>query len=122
MRRPLFALLAVAALAGPADAQRPKVKIDDAKVGLPAGGGSTSDRDLSGRAAPLAKRNTWAPVYVRLEMLSEYQSGAMLKVETTDGDDLKTELLVPLLPTLADRKPGEKIEPAELPYLPYARV
>lgn len=122
MRRPLFALLAVAALAGPALAQRPKVKIDDAKVGLPAGGGSTSDRDLSGRAAPLAKRNTWAPVYVRLEMLGEYPGGALLKVETTDGDDLKTELVVPLLPSLADRKPGEKIEPAELPYLPYARI
>ncbi len=122
MRRPLFALLAVAALAGTAVAQRPKVKIDDARVGLPAGGGSTADRDLSGRAAPVAKRNTWAPVYVRLEMLGEYSGGANLKVETTDGDDLKTALVVPLLPTLADRKPGEKIEPAELPYLPYARV
>ena len=127
MRRPLFALLAavtaVGALAGPAAAQRPKVKIDDARVGLPAGGGSTGDRDLTGRAAPIAKRNTWAPVYVRLEMLGEYKDGgANLKVETTDGDDLKTTLVVPLLPTLADRKPGEKIEPAELPYIPYARV
>lgn len=122
MRRPLFALLVAAALAAPAAAQRPKIKIDDARVGLPAGGGSTSDRDLSGRAAPVSKRNTWAPVYVRLEMLGEYQGGAVLKVETTDGDDLKTTLRVPLLPTLADRKPGEMIEPAELPYLPYARV
>ena len=127
MRRPLFALLvavaAVGAVAGPATAQRPKVKIDDARVGLPAGGGSTGDRDLTGRAAPVAKRNTWAPVYVRLEMLGEYKDGgANLKVETTDGDDLKTTLVVPLLPTLADRKPGEKIEPAELPYIPYARV
>ena len=122
MSRLLFALLAVAALAGPAAAQRPKVKIDDARVGLPAGGGSVGDRDLAGRANPIAKRNTWAPVYVRLEMLGEYAGGANLKVETTDGDDLKTSLVVPLLPSLADRKPGEKIEPAELPYLPYARV
>lgn len=122
MSRPLFALLAVAALAGPAVAQRPRVKIDDARVGLPAGGGSVADRDLAGRANPVAKRNTWAPISVRLEVLGEYEGGVNLKVETTDGDDLKTSLVVPLLPTLRGRNPGEKVEPAELPYVPYARL
>jgi hypothetical protein len=122
MTRPLFALAAAALLAGPAAAQRPKVKIDDARVGLPAGGGSAADRDLQGRASPVAKRNAWAPVYVRLELLGEYEGGVNLKVETADADDLRTSLIVPLLPTLKGRNPGEKIEPAELPYLPYARL
>ncbi|HET6575635.1 MAG TPA: hypothetical protein VFG68_18695, partial [Fimbriiglobus sp.] len=114
-----FVILAVAA--SPAAAQRPRVKIADVKVGLPPGR-YVGERDAAQRGSPVAKRNTWAPVYVRLEMIRKVeQGGVQLKVETVDADDLRTTLMVPLLRTLADRNPGEMIEPAEFAYVPYVR-
>lgn len=120
-----FVLLAGAAAltsAGLAAAQsRPRVKIDEVKVGLPAGR-FVGERDAAQRGAPVAKRNTWAPVYVRLEMLREVpEGGARLRIESADADDLRTTITVPLVTTLADRRPGEKIEPAEFAYVPYVR-
>src|SRR5688572_26420253 len=114
-----FVILAV--FNGEAAAQRPRVKIDEVKVGLPPGR-FVGERDDAQRGAPVAKRNTWAPVYVRLEMLREVpEGGAQLKIESADADDLRTTLMVPLVKTLADRRPGEKIEPAEFAYVPYVR-
>ncbi len=112
---------AVLLCAGPAAAQRPRVKIEDARVGLPPGR-FVGERDASQRGAHIAKRNTWAPVYVRLEMLREYtEGGAQLRVEAADADDLRTVLYVPLVRSLADRRPGEKIESTEFGYVPYVR-
>jgi len=114
-------LVILAAFSGEAAAQRPRVKIDEVKVGLPPGR-YVGERDAAQRGAPVAKRNTWAPVYVRLEMLREVErGGASLKIESSDADELRTTLTVPLLGTLADRRPGEKIEPAEFAYVPYVR-
>ena len=114
-----FVILAV--FNGEAAAQRPRVKIDEVKVGLPPGR-FVGERDAAQRGAPVAKRNTWAPVYVRLEMLREVpEGGAQLKIESADADELRTTIMVPLVKTLADRRPGEKIEPAEFAYVPYVR-
>jgi hypothetical protein len=106
--------------AGPAAAQRPRVKIEEARVGLPPGR-FVGERDASQRGAHVAKRNVWAPVYVKLEVLREYEGGIQLKVEAADADDLRTALYVPLVKTLADRRPGEKIDSTEFGYVPYVR-
>ncbi|MFO0847628.1 MAG: hypothetical protein U0871_03570 [Gemmataceae bacterium] len=120
-RLTVAALLGVALLAGPAAAQRPKVKIEDARVGLP-GGGIGGERDVTGKPLYLVKRNTWAPIYLTLELLGEYDGGVMLQVEAADADDLKTTLVVPLLPTLKGVPPGTKIASNEFGYLPYTRI
>src|SRR5262249_48623257 len=73
------------------------------------------------RGAHIAKRNTWAPIYLRLEMLREYKGGAQLKIEAADADDLKTTLFIPILKNLSDRNPGEKIESTEFAFVPYVR-
>ncbi len=114
-------LLALVAVAGPAPAQRPRVSFEEIKVGLPPGR-YVAERDSAQRGSPIAKRNTWAPIYVRLKMEREFTDGGIqLKIESADADDLRTTLVVPLLKTLADRRPGEMIEPTELAYVPYVR-
>src|SRR6516162_7417156 len=115
-----FVICALLLCAGPAAAQRPRVKIEEARVGLPPGR-FVGERDASQRGAHVAKRNVWAPVYVKLEVLREYEGGIQLKVEAADADDLRTALYVPLVKTLADRRPGEKIDSTEFGYVPYVR-
>ena len=115
-------LAAVVALvvAGPAVAQREPVEIEDVKIGLPPGR-FVGEKDASQRAAHVVKRNTWAPVYLRLAMKKEYDGGALLKIDAADADDLKTTMIVPLAKTLSGWTPGAKVEAYELGYVPYVR-
>jgi hypothetical protein len=123
MRFPrLLALLTVIlATAAPALAQRgDEVIIEEARIGLPPG--RFVERDSgSSRAAHIVKRNTWAPIYLRLEMKREYQGGAQVRIESSDADELRTTLVVPLIRNLSDRLPGSKIEAVELGAVPYVR-
>jgi hypothetical protein len=113
----LFALL----FAAPALAQRePPVAFEDVRIGLPPGR-FVDQRDSNQRGASIIKRNTWAPIYVRLKLNREVRGGAKLRVETTDADGLKTRLVVPLIKNLSDRLPGSMVEPSELGYVPYVR-
>jgi hypothetical protein len=86
-------------------AQKPKLSIEDARVGLPPGRFVGESTDAQ-QAAHLVKRNNWAPIYVTLKMAAEVPGAAKLVVESFDSDDLKTTLTVPL-GNLSDRKPGE---------------
>lgn len=119
-RSALLAAALALVTAAPAAAQRDPVKIDDVKIGLPPGR-FVGERDSNSRAANVVKRNTWAPVYVRLEMKKEYEGGALLRIDSADSDDLKTTMVVPLAKTLSGWTPGAKIEPYELGYVPYVR-
>lgn len=115
----LLAVILVALTTGAASAQRVKVAIKSAEVGLPAGP-FTTERNEQGKAAAVFKSQCWAPVFLTCEMLAPVAGPAVLRVETTDDDDLKTTLTVPL-GNLSDRNPGEVIQPTELPYIPYVR-
>jgi hypothetical protein len=117
----VIAVVAVLLTTGTAFAQRFRpVKIEDARVGLPPGR-FVGERDAAQRGAHIAKRNAWAPVYVRLEMLGEFEGGAQLRIESSDADDLRTTITIPLIRNLADRRPGERIEATEFGYVPYVR-
>src|SRR5688500_14770981 len=110
--RPAAALLCLLAAARTALAEKPTVKIANARAGLPPGGG-TSDRDRNQQGAHLAKFATWAPVYVTLEVLDEVKEPAFLVVETPDADGTTTTLTLPLA-SLADVNPGRTLTAAEL--------
>lgn len=115
-----FLAVAVSVLGvGTVQAQRPKVAITDAKIGLPAGAFSGERTDAQ-QAAPVFKNQSWAPIYLSLELLDKVPGSAFLKVDTTDDDDLRTTLTIPL-GNLSDRNPGEVIRPDELPFIPYVR-
>ena len=86
----LFACGALLLSAGSVTAQRPRIKIGEARVGLPPGR-FVAERDASQRGAYVAKRNTWAPIYLQLEMLREHKGGAQLRIEAADADDLRTK-------------------------------
>ncbi|OWK47026.1 hypothetical protein FRUB_00725 [Fimbriiglobus ruber] len=98
-----------------------EVRIADARVGLPAGRFSSETDADTQKAVNVIKRDTWAPVYVRLEMLREYPGGVALKVETTDADGLNTSATFPLASTLSGQLPGARLEPSELGAVPYVR-
>lgn len=121
-----FALVvaAVVAAVGTASAQfgrqRP-VEIDDVQIGLPPGR-FVGERDATQKAAHVVRRNTWAPIYLRLKMIREVEGGAALRVETLDADDLTTTLVVPIVSNLSDRLPGSFVEPVELDQIPYVRT
>lgn len=119
MRNPLpgLALFAVLASAGPAAAQ--SVKILDAKIGLPPGR-FVAERDDNNNPAHVAKNNTWAPVYVELQLLKEERRNAAIVVEANDADDLGVSFAVPLQ-NLSDLPPGTRVQPTELRFLPYVR-
>ena len=120
--RPAAALLCLLAAATPALAEKPKVKVVAAKVGLPPSGRS-AERDENLQAVYICKFATWAPLYVRLEILDEMRDlrePLFLVVETPDADGTATSLSIPL-PSLADANPGRVLSPAELGPLPYLR-
>lgn len=117
--RPAVALLCLVAAAGPALADRPKVKIVGARVGLPPGGRG-AERDENAQAVPISKFATWAPVYVTLEMIDEVKEPVVLVVETPDADGTITTLTLPLA-SLADANPGQTLPPAALGPMPYLR-
>lgn len=119
-RNALLAAALALVTAAPAAAQRDPVKIDDVRIGLPPGR-FVGEKDSNQRGAPVVKRNTWAPVYVRLEVRKEYEGGALLKIDAKDADELNTTMVVPLTKSLAGWTPGAKIEPYELGYVPYVR-
>lgn len=120
MRKPILGtLLAAAALAAPAAGQAPPVKITAVNVGLPPGR-FVGERDETGAAAHVVKNNTWAPVYVDLEIVKEVKRKAALVVETKESDDLFYTVHVPL-PDLSSMPPGTRISRVELPRLPYIR-
>ena len=113
------AVVLLAGLAGPAAAAWPEVVVTRADVGLPPGR-FVSERTDGQKAAPVFKNQSWAPVYLDLELKAKVPGPAFLRVDTTDDDDLKTTLTVPL-GNLSDRNPGEIVRAGELPFLPYVR-
>jgi hypothetical protein len=62
------------------------IKIESAKVGLPAGPGANLPEIDGTGVAYLCKPNTWAPVYVELSFAREVKSNAVIVVETMDPD------------------------------------
>jgi len=104
----LLAAVALAAAAGPAAADAPKVVITAARVGLPA---------AAADAPPVAKFAAWAPVYVELQILETVAGSAELVVESPDADGVTTTLAVPL--DLSAAAPGATVAPRER--LPYVR-
>lgn len=125
-----IALVAAAFAAGPAAfAQfgfRPKVKIDNPRVGFrPAGGNERAD---GGLPQFLSKSGMWAPVSFTLEMLGDTERGMRVEVSTNDGDGFRTVLTVPVARKRdlntgeSKRVAGEKIEPTEFTQTVYARV
>ena len=119
-----FVLVLGALAAAPASAQfaKPKVRIADAKVGLPASK-FTGERDDGGAAARVCKSGLWAPVSFRLEILGETDKPLQVEITAHDGDDAKTVLRWPIgspvlndSPTGADdrfRPKGSFVEPGE---------
>ncbi len=111
--------------AGPASAQKYQVKFDGGtRVGLPPGP-VRGEQDDSGRASPVVKRNTWAPIYLKLQMGEKAfsdasQADAYLHVDGQDGDGLGIGYRLSL-GNLFDRQPGTTVEPGEFPHMPYAR-
>jgi hypothetical protein len=102
-----------------------QVKIDPAtRVGLPPGS-VRGETDESGRAAPVVKLHTWAPIYLKLfigekPFADAAQADAYLHVEGFDGDGLRVGYRL-ALGNLSDRPAGTAIEPGEFPHMPYAR-
>ncbi|MDB5306413.1 MAG: hypothetical protein JWO38_615 [Gemmataceae bacterium] len=111
--RSLVAVACLIAAVGPAVAAPPKVKITDARVGLP----PHAPDDPS--ATPVCKFAAWAPVYVDLEVLDGVTDPAELVVETPDADGVVTTLAVPL--DLARVRPGTTLSARDLKFLPYLR-
>ncbi len=123
------------AAAGVASAQfgyAPSAKIDKVRIGFrPAG---ESDRDSGARAPDVYKIGLWAPVSVGVEFLkgNKLKKGIALEVSTTDGDDLRTVSVYPIIPAIAadpdsaefqqDRGPGARKEPFELTNTAYVRL
>ncbi len=116
-----LATLGLLLAATPARAQLggERIKIEDVKLGLPPGR-NVGERD-AGRAAPIVKRNVWAPVYLELELKKEIRGGIRLRVDATDADNLKTTCTYPLLKNLSDQLPGARLKAAEFAYVPYVR-
>lgn len=123
MRRVRFhcslVLALVALTTGGVSAQRTPVVIQSAEVGLPPGPFTTEQNDRH-HAAHIFKNQCWAPVYLTLELQGAVPGHAQVRIETTDDDDLRTTLTVPL-GHFSDRTPGAIVRPEELPNIPYVR-
>ena len=107
-------------ICSPLLAQRPPVEIRSVQVGLPPGR-FVANRTDQQQAAPVFKNQFWTPIYLDLQLNEPISGSAILHVEATDDDDLRTRLTVPL-GNLSDRNAGEQIRAEELPYLPYVRT
>lgn len=120
--RSFAAALVLIAAAGSASAQfRPKITFVDIRIGLPPGKFVSQVEDDQ-QSSHIVKRNTWAPVYVKLKVERELDGKpAWLRIDAPDADDLRTTVRVPL-PNMSDRKPGEFVEAVELPYMPFVRA
>lgn len=123
----VVALTAVGSLA-PAQfgGLRPKVKIENARVGFrPAGGNERGD---GGVPQFVSKAGVWAPLWFSLEMLGDESRGMRLEVTSYDGDGFKTVTSTPILRKRDEkageqpRKQGERVEYAELTQSAYVRV
>ena len=116
-----FAAFALMAVAGPSFAQlgRLPAKIIDARIGLPPGR-FVAEREESQQASNVFKKNTWAPVYVTLEITKEVTGSAWVILDTPDADDLRTSISFPL-GSLSGYAPGTILQPIELPFVPYVR-
>ena len=125
MRMTRYAPLAFAAFLSLADstafAQKPKIKIEKASLGLPPGRFAVEKDSTTQQSLHIVKRNVWAPIYVQLKMLGEYDGKAKLKIESADADELRTTMVIPLNTTFGDRLPGTMVEPTELGIVPNVR-
>ena len=123
--RALYVVVALAGAAGPAFGQReyPIKFTPETSVGLPPGRFGTETDAATNRAVPVIKRNAWAPVAVHLEIAKEYTaSGLKLRIDSTDGDGLRTSVTTPLAATVAGQLPGARLTPADFGYTPYVRA
>ena len=116
----LLASIVTIAVATPVSAQRPPIEFRSVQVGLPPGR-FVANRTDQQQAAPVFKNQFWTPIYLDLQLNEAVRSPALLRVESSDDDDLRTRLTVPL-GNFSDRNPGEQIRAEELPYLPYVRT
>ncbi len=120
MPRFLAVLAALLAAAGVAGAQSHPLKIKSVKIGFPNGPNPTQ-RDDDGTGAYVCKANVWAPVYLEIEVLRDFNREAVIVLESSDPDDLGTTVTVPLQ-NLSDVRPGTTLSAAELAYLPCVRI
>src|SRR5262249_37388009 len=106
MRYTTFACLASAALLLlplESRAQRPKLKIDQVKVGF-----------LSGPQAGEFKSGAWAPVHIDITAPPDGRREADVSVDSSDGDDVRNSSRVPLgalapnerIPLMGYTRPG----------------
>lgn len=124
MHAPRFGLALVVALLslGAAAGQSYPLKIKTARVGFPPAGYVAGNyRDDDGAASHIVKTNTWAPVYLELEVLREVKGEASIVLEASDPDDLGTAIAVPLQ-NLSDVRPGTLLRAEELAYVPCVRL
>ncbi|WP_149109734.1 hypothetical protein [Limnoglobus roseus] len=119
---PRFALALAAALTllGSAAGQSYPIKIKSVKIGFPHGPNPTQ-RDDDQTGSYVCKANTWAPVYVELQVERKEKRDLAIVLETTDPDDLGTSVAVPLQ-NLSDVEPGTILSAAELAFLPCVRI
>lgn len=101
--------------AGSATAEKPKVQITAARVGLPPNGRPVDDL----QSAHVCKFGTWAPVYLDLEVLDSVQEPVELAIESPDANGVTTTLTVPL--SLANARPGTTLSTRTLGSFPYLR-
>lgn len=120
MPRYFAVLAALIAGAGFAAAQSHPIKIKSVKIGFPHGPNPTQ-RDDDGTGSYVCKANVWAPVYLELEILREFNRQAIIVLEASDPDDLGTAVTVPLQ-NLSDVRPGTTLSAAEQAYVPCVRI
>jgi hypothetical protein len=116
-----FAVALLAGLAAVAPAQfglRPKVKIENVRIGFrPAGG---NERTEGTAAQPVFKAGLWAPLSFGLEILDETDRGMRLEVTAFDGDGMRTVTSTPIVRRVdvrageQPRAKGSKVEPTEM--------
>ena len=117
-----LALIALVTLAATASGQFTyPVKIVEVGVGLPPGRFGDGRDAATQRSTPLFKRSRWAPIALQLEMQKEVESGALVRVDSTDGDGLKTSLITPLIASLRGQPPGSLVGLQDFAAVPYVR-
>ncbi|MCZ2341964.1 MAG: hypothetical protein LC104_09240 [Bacteroidales bacterium] len=104
---------------GGVSAQSPKVVIQSAEIGLPPGP-FTPEPSHPNQPVTLFKSQCWAPIALKLTLQEPVSGSAQLRVETTDDDDLRTTLTVPL-GDFSAHQPGMTLSPVDWPYTPYVR-
>ncbi len=97
------------------------IKIEDARIGLPPGRFGAEKDAATQKPVNVIKRNMWAPIYLNLEIKKEVETGAKIRIDSADADELRTSMTVPLTKSFSGMLPGTKLQPYELSFTPYVR-